>query len=145
MRLELILLCVIPIVIMGCSGINSESTRTTSPSVVQPALISKAAVSQFRQFCLDCSYYEFPKVLVEAKQIFVVTGVLEGYPDVLPFFANYTHRISDVLEREGIDEEGLKGVVLFGGGDGILNHDIVVVVVHETGEVIGVYDVMWGR
>ncbi len=145
MKLKWILSSVIPLAIFGCCGIVETSGKATGPSAVQPASISRSAVSQFRRFCFDCSYYEFPKVLAEAKQVFVTSGILEGYPDVLPFFANYTQRISDVLKREGIDEEGLKGVLLFGGGDGILNHDIVVVVVHGTGEVVGVFDVMWGR
>ncbi len=145
MKSKWILFGAIAPMILGCSGIAEEPEAAMPPSVVQPISISRLAVGRFREFCRDCSYYEFSKVLTEAKQVFVVNGVLEGYPNVLPLFANFSHRISDVLEQERIVEQGLKGVLLFGGGDGILNHDIVVVVVHKTGEVVGVFDVMWGR
>ena len=132
------------LVVCGCRNDLSKPSQVTTPAEALPETIPESAVKQFRQFCFEHKFNEYSKVHAQAKRLFVVGGIVEGYPDVLPS-GNAYHRIADQLKREGKDQEGLRAITLFGGGDGIVSHDIVLVVVDKTGEVIGVYHVRWGR
>jgi hypothetical protein len=109
-----------------------------------PITTSESVVKQFKQFCSKRKFNEYPEVLAEAKRIFVAGRVVKGYPNNFPP-GNVYQRVAGQLKREGVDREGLRGIRLFSGGDGIISHDIVLVVVDKTGETIGVYHVPWGR
>lgn len=92
---------------------------------------------------------EYQAVLEEARQRFPRGAVLESFPDSvsaqLPKQAPHPLRLAQTqLERDGHDIRALKAVTIFKGGNG-MNPIDVIIVMHDTNAVVGVYAVVWGR
>jgi hypothetical protein len=94
--------------------------------------------------------HEFREVLRDAQQRFPRGTVLEGFPESVS-----THLpkqapmplllVKSQVEKDGLDTKDVKAVTIFKGDNGILQVDIIVVLVRASNVVAGVYGGFWGR
>ncbi len=107
--------------------------------------ISRSSVQEFLRFAAGKKFSEFAEVYARATALYVPGRVVEGYPDVFPDRYDARHRVSHRLKAQGVDPETVAAIVLFDGGDGILAHDVVLVLKSKDSRVVAVYHVAWGR
>jgi hypothetical protein len=94
--------------------------------------------------------HEYREVLRDAQQRFPRGTVLESFPQSVsehlpkqgptPLLL-----VKSQVEKEGLDTKDLKAVTIFKGDNGIVQVDIIVVLVRDRNVVAGVYGGFWGR
>lgn len=94
------------------------------------------------------TYGTFAQTYEKAKTCFPVGEVIEGYPEKLKGVVgcvNDIRRTAHLVEKDGFNPDDMCGISLRAGSDGIISHDIVLVISKDIGKIAGVYHVGWGR
>jgi hypothetical protein len=125
-------------------------------SAVQPVsnrdqrVVTAGAMTAFLQALARRKDNEYPDVLRETQQRFPRGTVLENFPESvseqLPKqVPTPLMLVKSQVEKDGLDTKDVKAVTIFKGDNGIIQVDIIVVLLRDSNAVAGVYGAFWGR
>lgn len=134
---------IIAVLLAPLSGVPHCKAEETSESVDVNGILT------FWQHAGGGKYGTFSETHEKAKSSFPVGEVIEGYPEKLNESMldcrNDILRITHLVETHGLNPQEMCGISLRAGSDGIISHDIILVILKDTGKIAGVYHAQWGR
>ena len=113
-------------------------------------VVTVGAMAAFLRTLAQRRPHEFGEVLRDAQQRFPRGTVLERFPESVSAHLPKQGPIPLVLvksqvEKDGLNTNDVKAVTIFKGDNGLLQVDIIVVLLRKSNVVAGVYSAFWGR